>query len=1046
MFSFFRSKKQLPARFELLHRRQLDAAEFQAVRDRCLALENEKSIAYEHDPERDPRLRYRQFLSRTQCRRAFVIGLVQDGRSVSLAKGLEHHPARDAVQFLLDNQMASRDDQDRIVLADIVLAGLSEKDRSAFDFHEPADISLSLEQTGIPGTPSRRVETHWQRNNRRLLEASADGMLLNAGKRRHLLSPSFFFTTDAIERYDAEVAQCQDKESLLCAWAQLSESLKESGNPDFEQAAGRIKLINASQISLSINKETGEIRPYFLKANATPGSERKNFEPLLSKRHLARTENQFAGDWSAPRHFALDGSTFLFLPEETRRILTAVQQAAHGTPDEKARLFANPTREILRRLDGQGDPEQLESLVQEIFVESPDFLSDRVQAFGPWSPKLCGFITPIKTDWFGDHQETHRWSVMVGGQFVTGTQEELKALLASIKEAKAQGKPRIETAQASVDVEAVDVRKLECFLEELSTNPSARTEEKSPPQETPSSADGERPESEKKSEKAPKDDKPVRFGPILQDNLETLQYVAQARQREPFLHDLEGLNPSYSLLPHQVEALDWLKDLWNRGIPGALLADDMGLGKTLQCLSFLQWVSQGYEEQDHPHPALVVAPVGLLPNWALEGQKYFGARLREPVVLTGKKAALALKRPRPELLQDLESADWVLTNYETVRDKFELFCSINWSLVVFDEAQKIKNPVSLMTETAKSLQSDFTLMMTGTPVENSFSDLWCIMDTAVPGFMGALSEFNRRYGNDQDIEKSGAELHAVLTGQTGTGFEGSGTRLMMRRLKTERLKNLPAKQTKVVPALMPERQRQAYQAILDARRNDPENPQNTPLAVLSRLADCSLSPEPLFDSTVLTDELIQGSARLTAFFQILDGIAAKQEKAVVFVQHFDVQTVIAQAIQARYKLDHVPGKINGRMATEARQKVVTAFQNGLPGFDAVVLTGRAAGTGLTLTAANHVIHLERWWNPAVEDQCSDRVYRIGQTKDVTIHIPLAMRSASDVQSFDATLNAFLEKKRSRSTSVLLPSQPSNGDQDFMASFFGQEMETNAKEN
>lgn len=134
------------------------------------------------------------------------------------------------------------------------------------------------------------------------------------------------------------------------------------------------------------------------------------------------------------------------------------------------------------------------------------------------------------------------------------------------------------------------------------------------------------------------------------------------------------------------------------------------------------------------------------------------------------------------------------------------------------------------------------------------------------------------------------------------------------------------------------------------------------------------------------------------------------------------------------------------MATEARQKVVTAFQNGLPGFDAVVLTGRAAGTGLTLTAANHVIHLERWWNPAVEDQCSDRVYRIGQTKDVTIHIPLAMRSASDVQSFDATLNAFLEKKRSRSTSVLLPSQPSNGDQDFMASFFGQELKTNAKEN
>ena len=136
-------------------------------------------------------------------------------------------------------------------------------------------------------------------------------------------------------------------------------------------------------------------------------------------------------------------------------------------------------------------------------------------------------------------------------------------------------------------------------------------------------------------------------------------------------------------------------------------------------------------------------------------------------------------------------------------------------------------------------------------------------------------------------------------------------------------------------------------------------------------------------------------------------------------------------------MDHTPGKINGKMATEARQKVVTAFQNGVPGFDAVVLTGRAAGTGLTLTAANHVIHLERWWNPAVEDQCSDRVFRIGQTKDVTIHIPLALLSDADGQSFDATLNAFLEKKRSRSTSVLLPSLPSDGDKAFMASFFQQ---------
>ena len=1033
MFSFFRSKKQVPPRFELLKRQVVEASHFQRVRQLCLDLENEKASAYEHDPDQDPRRQYRQFLDKTNCQRAVVLGLIQDDKRLTLAKGLANHAARETIQSLIDNQLAWTDGDDHVVIPDIVLAGLSEADRALIDFYEPADIALSLEQTGVPGTASRTVETHWQRNNRRLLDVTADGMLLKVGKRWHLMPPSFFFTTDAIHRYEAALPKASNKEDLLFAWAQLSESLRESGNPDFEQVAGRIKLVNASQISLSINQETGEIRPYFLKANATPGSERKNFEPLLSKRHLARTENQFNSDWTAPKHFALDSNTFLFVPEETRLILQAVQQAAHGSPEEKARLFANPNREILRRLEGKADPEVLEALVGNTFVESPEFLSDRVEAFGPWSPKLCGFVTPIKTDWFGD-DETHRWSVMVGGQFFTGTEKDLQSLLETIKEAKANGTSHVDIDKVPVEVESIDLEKFEAFIANLPTAQKAKDD-------TTKTSDADNSQEEKREHKSSKEvseeDKPVRFGPILQDNLNTLQYIAETRQRDPFLHELEGLNPSFNLLPHQVEALDWLKDLWNKGIPGALLADDMGLGKTLQCLSFLRWVAQGYEEQDHPHPALVVAPVGLLPNWANEGQKYYGGRMHEPIVLTGKKASLALKRSRPELLHDLESADWVLTNYETIRDKFELFCSINWSVVVFDEAQKIKNPVSLMTETAKSLQSDFTLMMTGTPVENSFSDLWCIMDTAVPGFMGSLNEFNQRYGNDNDIEKSGAELNAVLTGQALTSNNEKIVRLMMRRLKTERLKNLPEKRTEVVPVIMPNKQRQAYEAILEARRHDPENPQNTPLAVLARLADCSLSPEPLFESTELTDSLIQGSARLTAFFRILDSIAAKREKVVVFVQHFDVQAVIVKAIQTRYKMDHTPGKINGKMATEARQKVVTAFQNGVPGFDAVVLTGRAAGTGLTLTAANHVIHLERWWNPAVEDQCSDRVFRIGQTKDVTIHIPLALLSDADGQSFDATLNAFLEKKRSRSTSVLLPSLPSDGDKAFMASFFQQ---------
>lgn len=329
----------------------------------------------------------------------------------------------------------------------------------------------------------------------------------------------------------------------------------------------------------------------------------------------------------------------------------------------------------------------------------------------------------------------------------------------------AAGETMVDVAGRQVPADAVDLEKLKAFADGV----NRRTKNEDGGENQSRITD----EAEDDVEILDEPVRPVRYGPVLQDNLEVLQYVASRNRRDAFTHELTGLSPEFRLLPHQTEALDWLKDLWNRGVPGALLADDMGLGKTLQCLSFIRWVIQGLEAEDHPRPALVVAPVGLIENWRLEAEKYYPRSLKSPDILTGQKAAAALRLPRPELLSRLESADWVLTNYETVRDKFELFGSVNWSVVVFDEAQKIKNPVALMTETAKSLEGGFTLMMTGTPVENSFQDLWSIMDAAVPGFMGSLSDFMRRYGGDADIEEAGAELNAALTGASMDGEKES---------------------------------------------------------------------------------------------------------------------------------------------------------------------------------------------------------------------------------------------------------------------------------
>lgn len=1027
-------KEEVPVVLCLAGRGVMDAGAFDRLKRQLLAQEAEKAAAWENTPDDDPRTAYRRFLSMTDCSRTFVIGVEHDGRRLPASEWGNSHPAGALLLDLVENGMAELRKEggaDAVEVSDIVLAGLSDTALRRLDFVNQGDISLVLEQTGVPGTPSRQVAMAWMNNRRRLLSCETDGMLLSTGRRRFLMPSKLFFTAEAVKRYRSRLEADSSPDACRAAWAELSERLHETGDRALSEAVGTTRMFTAGQISLTIDEKTGEIRPYFLRANATPGAERKNFESLISDMQSRKVRDQIGPDGSVPSYFLLGSSNYLFIPEETRLVLQAVEKINRkGTPADKSRLIANPHREILRELEGIAPEADLEALVNGTFVESPEFLSDRVEAFGPWSPKSLGFVQPCRTAWFGD-DEVNRWTVMVGGEFFTGTKEEIQLLLGRITKAQANGDPVVDVDGREVQTASIDVEKLTNFVKAVFEK-----------EEGPESgkAEGKDASGKTKKEEPPEDDQPKRFGPVLQDNLEVLQYVASQKRRDAFTHELDGMNPDFNLLPHQIEALAWLKDLWNRGVPGALLADDMGLGKTLQCLSFIRWVSRGLELEDHPRPALVVAPVGLLENWRLEGEKYFPGYLCSPVVLTGAKASAALKLPRPELLSRLESADWVLTNYETVRDKFELFGSVNWSVIVFDEAQKIKNPVALMTETAKSLQGGFTLMMTGTPVENSFQDLWSIMDTAVPGFMGALSEFMSRYGGE-DVERAGAELNAALTGSAAGEDGGKSVRLMLRRLKTERMKDLPAKTLDVVAEQMPKGQLAAYQAIISDMKVNPKSPNNIPLAVIQRLANCSLSTVPLFDDVELTDAMIEDSARLKAFFRILDDIAARREKVVVFVQHFDVQAVIARAIQRRYGLDHLPGRINGTMAPVARQKVVSQFQNGMPGFDAVVLTGRAAGTGLTLTAANHVVHLERWWNPAVEDQCSDRVYRIGQTKDVVVHVPLAVfgdpnDEGDGLKPFDLTLHKFLERKRARSNSVLLPMAPANGEQEFVAGFFG----------
>jgi len=295
--------------------------------------------------------------------------------------------------------------------------------------------------------------------------------------------------------------------------------------------------------------------------------------------------------------------------------------------------------------------------------------------------------------------------------------------------------------------------------------------------------------------------------------------------------------------------------------------------------------------------------------------------------------------------------------------------------------------------------------LTGTPVENRLSDLWCIVDTVRAGSLGTLKDFNKRYEQSGDPAQSARELSERLSSTEKVPA-------MMRRLKKDHLTGLPAIEFEPHECLMPPAQAAAYsEAVSEARRG------MSTLKVLAKLRNVSLHPVAYKGESL--DEYVRQSARLSQCFDVLDQVKAEGGKALVFIEARAMQSALVDLLPRRYGMARAPLVINGAVGGATRQARVDQFQS-TAGFDVMLISPKAGGVGLTLTAANHVIHLSRWWNPAVEDQCTDRAYRIGQDKPVTVHLMLAKHPTYGAQSFDLMLHQLLERKRALSREALTP--------------------------
>jgi non-specific serine/threonine protein kinase len=453
----------------------------------------------------------------------------------------------------------------------------------------------------------------------------------------------------------------------------------------------------------------------------------------------------------------------------------------------------------------------------------------------------------------------------------------------------------------------------------------------------------------------------VTAGPWLAETLNALRSPQGLAQIDPG-EALAGV-----LRPYQQVGVRWLYLLTKLGL-GACLADDMGLGKTIQVLSLLLVLQR--EERAEPHPSLLVAPASLLGNWAAEIERFapgLKALIAHPSVLP----AAELKSMEPERLRDI---DLVITSYGSLL-RVPWMAEVPWRLAVLDEAQAIKNPDAKQTRTVKKLKARARLALTGTPVENRLGDLWSIFDFVNPGLLGTAKEFTS---------------FAKRLGDRANGSYGPLRELVrpyiLRRLKTDKtvITDLPDKtEIKAFCALSRQQAALYQQAVkeLAEQIEDSSGIQRKGLVLgfLMRFKQICNHPSQWLRDGAWAEADSGKWARLR---EIAEVVAAKQEKMLVFTQFREVTGPLADFLGSVFER---PGLVlHGETEVKKRQDLVRRFQED-EGVGFFVLSLKAGGSGLNLTAASHVVHFDRWWNPAVENQATDRAFRIGQTKNVLVH-------------------------------------------------------------
>lgn len=485
-------------------------------------------------------------------------------------------------------------------------------------------------------------------------------------------------------------------------------------------------------------------------------------------------------------------------------------------------------------------------------------------------------------------------------------------------------------------------------------------------------------------------------------NGDTQKILANLRKEyfsELLIEKEEGIFKA-NLYPYQKIGVQWLVHCYFNKV-GTILGDDMGLGKTAQIIALIAEC----HERSALNNAVIVVPNSLIENWKREFE--FFCPTIQPYIHNGLRTGLS---------ENLEKYKVVILPYSIISNDIEMLSELTPDLLVFDEASLLKNPESNRTIAAKRIKASCTVAMTGTPVENSLMDLWSIADLVFPGYLGSKSEFSEWY-----IEKT---IDKTLDNDL-TDLESLVNQILIRRMKTDVLDDLPSKIDIDQPIVMSGAEKTFYDEIVSKIKSETSS-HDYILQAINQLQQYTSHPELLNDTINFDLKCLKASsAKFTRLFELLDVIKARDEKVLIFANHIKTIDILLFAAAKTYSCPVFC--IDGRIDKDERVNQIDAFSS-VEGFSAMILNPTTAGMGLNITAANHVIHYSRQWNPALEEQATARAYRNKQSKEVNVYYMFYADTIEEV------IDERLRKKRQLSSRIISKVDNKENEMDTMIKY------------